>query len=875
VQTVHTQTSEKIDTKLTDHLGEGVEFFDCGPVNEAIGHDPNEGGGGGSGDGRNGDNGDGTYTARSKEDADRLLMEGYQENSIIDRAKARAGIEGYKQFKTASYNNSPRIHQIETALNNDPRDMDAYDLDSFKGVPGVHYLINDIESSMDLHDQQKCATFFLGGQTNISKTAIIQSVVASLFGQGVLVVNTLEQIARHASSLKPDVPLLMDDMSFAVTVNGSLASLESVKGLFEQKNSTACKEVMCRSGKNSEIAFDVIKCGTSQWSKFEEMYNGSDMISVSIPENQLAAIAKRCNFRHVHEYHLPSGEWVDLCPKMTPFEKERFMELGHRVCEYQRWPLHFVAGMPPHPNATQPWAFARDGGVPSPLDDDMQPRPDPEPEQQQQAAAGAGAAAATAAATAAAAAAAAAQQQQQQQQQQAPVPVPETVPELQTRDDDGDDAIDDIIDNLLKPPPQQQGPPDDAEMIHYAEQFEREHGYDDAPVDPSTQQEDLNSGDPEALRRFKHNLMRWGKSKKLSYQDEENFDKWSKRVQRKLDDHEETQQNTLQHSKTLETPVLEKRIETRIVTALEKVESEVGQWDPGISPGMKPDLTTAKVKSLVSHREFDTVAGIVSSAFEAAEIPFWWKAETRDELVCNIAGKIPELGNYFGKHMVRSSACVFELDPIKCAKDYYNMSNHNDAAITLLEKAKVTPHMIIEGLRAHTDLGTVNSSLFPDDDMLLELAICQTWTIFDEILIGKLPVYDLRELSNFDAIKEIYSPRPWSEQGVGGIAHASKSAYVKLEGKLKPDTSVGPLQFNDDTAKAQWFLKLMKALLLSRVIAKTPLKYASDIHALEKSMNAFKDKGYKGKDLVKLLIVTHRLWTPKRMGQFARNILPN
>ena len=53
--------------------------------------------------------------------------------------------------------------------------------------------------------------------------------------QGVLVVNTLEQIARHASILKPDVPLLMDDMSFAVTVNGSLASLESVKGLFDQK----------------------------------------------------------------------------------------------------------------------------------------------------------------------------------------------------------------------------------------------------------------------------------------------------------------------------------------------------------------------------------------------------------------------------------------------------------------------------------------------------------------------------------------------------------------------------------------------------------------------------------------------------------------
>ena len=128
---------------------------------------------------------------------------------------------------------------------------------------------------------------------------------------------------------------------------------------------------------------------------------------------------------------------------------------------------------------------------------------------------------------------------------------------------------------------------------------------------------------------------------------------------------------------------------------------------------------------------------------------------------------------------------------------------------------------------------------------------------------------DLQELSNFNALEHIYFCE-WSEQGAGGIAHAPSGAYAKLEGnKLTP---VLPPQFPDDTAKAQWFLMLMKALLLSRVIAKSPLKNANDIHALEESMIAFKTKGYKGKELIKLRIITHRLWTPKRMKQFAGSI---
>ena len=92
-----------------------------------------------------------------------------------------------------------------------------------------------------------------------------------------------------------------------------------------------------------------------------------------------------------------------------------------------------------------------------------------------------------------------------------------------------------------------------------------------------------------------------------------------------------------------------------------------------------------------------------------------------------------------------------------------------------------------------------------------------------------------------------------------GIAHAASWAYKKLGDKklLKPGSSVVlPLVFKDT------FLPLMKALLLSRVIAKAPLSNANDICGLRRAKDAFETKGYGGEDLVKLLIITHRLWTP-------------
>ena len=72
--------------------------------------------------------------------------------------------------------------------------------------------------------------------------------------------------------------------------------------------------------------------------------------------------------------------------------------------------------------------------------------------------------------------------------------------------------------------------------------------------------------------------------------------------------------------------------------------------------------------------------------------------------------------------------------------------------------------------------------------------------------------------------------------------------------------------------KAEYFLKLMKALLKSRVIAKSPLKNASDIRGLYRAKVTLEAKGYAGAYLIGLLIATHRLWAFDRMEAFASHI---
>ena len=47
-----------------------------------------------------------------------------------------------------------------------------------------------------------------------------------------------------------------------------------------------------------------------------------------------------------------------------------------------------------------------------------------------------------------------------------------------------------------------------------------------------------------------------------------------------------------------------------------------------------------------------------------------------------------------------------------------------------------------------------------------------------------------------------------------------------------------------DKAEAEYFLRLMKALLKSQVIAKSPLKNASDIRGLDNAKVKLEAKGY-------------------------------
>ena len=112
--------------------------------------------------------------------------------------------------------------------------------------------------------------------------------------------------------------------------------------------------------------------------------------------------------------------------------------------------------------------------------------------------------------------------------------------------------------------------------------------------------------------------------------------------------------------------------------------------------------------------------------------------------------------------------------------------------------------------------------------------------------------------------------------GEVGITHSSLAAYNKLNVSLTPVLRKTPLEFDgafpQTKAKATYFVALMKALVKSGVIAKTPLKNASDIRALYSAKVNLEAKGFHGPDLVGLLVATHRLWTPERMAVFVSNI---
>ena len=93
---------------------------------------------------------------------------------------------------------------------------------------------------------------------------------------------------------------------------------------------------------------------------------------------------------------------------------------------------------------------------------------------------------------------------------------------------------------------------------------------------------------------------------------------------------------------------------------------------------------------------------------------------------------------------------------------------------------------------------------------------------------------------------------------------------------LTPVSRKVPLEFDgafpQTKAKATYFVQLMKALVRSGVIAKTPLTNASDIRALYGAKVNLEAKGFHGTDLAGLLVATHRLWTPGCMKDFVSNI---
>ena len=192
----------------------------------------------------------------------------------------------------------------------------------------------------------------------------------------------------------------------------------------------------------------------------------------------------------------------------------------------------------------------------------------------------------------------------------------------------------------------------------------------------------------------------------------------------------------------------------------------------------------------------------------------------------------------FLKHPARSVAFVYKKDSIPCSATYLNMSGHNNEATKTLTNLKIMPSDIITNMRADDELGVVDEDLLPNGGMVVELAICQTLTIWEMIHHAKepLPMYDgliqLASCNNgkFCVLDDVYVRACESIGDLGiGIKHSASWAYKKLGDKklLKPDSSVVlPLNFTDT------FLPLMKALLRSRIIAKAPLSNASDVRRL-------------------------------------------
>ena len=198
--------------------------------------------------------------------------------------------------------------------------------------------------------------------------------------------------------------------------------------------------------------------------------------------------------------------------------------------------------------------------------------------------------------------------------------------------------------------------------------------------------------------------------------------------------------------------------------------------------GTSEFTSTAVVERLSSHEKFMSVVAEIANAFDGH-----WNSDTRDRLVGDIEHTIPDLyAGYYLKHMIRSLSCVSGLDGIPRRDTYFKMSRHNTDAIQMLVNAGWRPSDIIDYMRNDSDgLGVVNDATLVDDDMVLELVICQAKSVWDAINYGKSPVYDLYKLADYDALTEIYKNKWQSTIGDGkisngevGITHSSLDAYT-------------------------------------------------------------------------------------------------
>jgi hypothetical protein len=102
-------------------------------------------------------------------------------------------------------------------------------------------------------------------------------------------------------------------------------------------------------------------------------------------------------------------------------------------------------------------------------------------------------------------------------------------------------------------------------------------------------------------------------------------------------------------------------------------------------------------------------------------------------------------------------------------------------------------------LRDDDELGSVPTDILPDDDMALDLAICQAKATWDGI--HRLPkprrprllVYDFTELASRKGVLDIYAGvgETLVDQGPG-IAHAASWAYGQLGEKRCSTRSLPP-----------------------------------------------------------------------------------